>query len=162
MELFWRFLFWLGRMFFGLGKLRKLELLPLESPLSKAIELYGDSTESEPTEKFPEARTYTFDVDSLYEVVVTVWKEKVREVTYWSNYASPNDDLRTMFQAYKGDSSWVELSDGYLYYRKDRWCQLWCSVMPAIGVGTLDFAEVKSAYMREQEKHEDNAADEDE
>ena len=54
-----RFLFWVGRVFYGYHRLEKLEMVALESPISAATSLYGPPLESK---TFPSSVPLTSEV----------------------------------------------------------------------------------------------------
>ena len=124
-------------------RLEAIKLLPLEVPIEQVVALYGDPIETAPTEDFPDGTTYTFAAGDHHEVVVHEWRGRVHTIAYWSQVGHPNRDLRHMFQFYGEGSKWTTINEGYLYYREDRYCALWCSAVPAIGVGTIEYRDEK-------------------
>jgi hypothetical protein len=130
---------WFGRTFLRLNRLEKIERVELEAPISKAIELYGDPTESKPHADLDGATTYTFSVVPFHEAVITEWKGKACSITYWSAYSAPLADLKCMLGTYGKDVGWHDTEPGYWYFRKDGLVRLWCSGVPAIGVATTEF-----------------------
>ena len=132
--------------------LESLQLLELEASLEAAKELYGDPSQAAPDDDFPEATTLVFAPDELHELVVTSWKGQVHQVVYWFADPSPDDDILHIGKFYGAGKGWDELNPGYLYYRKDGEIRLWCSALPAIGVGTNEYFAAESAWKRAHEE----------
>lgn len=130
--------------------LQNLPLIDLGATAESAIALYGDPIETSPKEEFPEASSMTFSPDELHEVVITVWNGAVHQVVYWFEDPSPDEDLVFIAGHYRDGQNWVELNPGYLYYREDEEIRLWCSALPAIGVGTIEYFKAESAGKAQQ------------
>ena len=67
---------------------------------------------------------------------------------YFSAKGDPELDLKTIRDTYGNQQNWTTINEGYSYRRADKKVQLWCSVMPAIGVGTEEFMQAKANYKR--------------
>jgi hypothetical protein len=137
--------FWAGRVFRGDHRLEKLELVPLLVPIADAISLYGEAVESKASAEFPESTEYSFEATAYHGVVIYEWKGLIHSITYWSAYADPGRDLVHMLKQYGGGQQWNVLTEGYLSQRADGKVRLWCSAVPAIGVGTADFLAAQGA-----------------
>ena len=130
--------------FHGRHRLETIEKLPLGCSLTEAVALYGKPIESKPDEGSPEITQHTFAAGDYHEVVVSEWKDAIQSITYWSLKADPGSDLDCMLGAYSGSSEWQIMEEGYWYQRKDGELRLWCSAIPAIGVGFIEFLRAKS------------------
>jgi hypothetical protein len=126
------------------SSLEDLTLIELGTQIESAIELYGDPIEKSPHETFPEVLRYVFSPDENHEIVINSWKGIVHEVIYWFEEPSPDEDLVFIARHYGQDHEWNELNPGYLYYRDDEQVRLWCSAIPAIGVGTIGYFKAQS------------------
>lgn len=128
----------------GRHRLESLTTLALGSKIDEAIKLYEEPLKSELSEDSPEITDYTFSAGDYHKVVLSEWKGVIQSVTYWSAKADPVRDLRFMLNAYRGDSDWNVMEEGYWYQRKDGVVRLWCSAVPAIGVAYVDFFSCKA------------------
>jgi hypothetical protein len=124
---------------FGRHRLESVEMLPLGSSISDAINLYGEPLEAGPSEEAPEITQYTFSISVYHEAVILDWEQKVQSITYWSVKSDPARDLQCMLDRYKGNSQWHVVEEGYWYQREDGKLRFWCSAIPAIGVAYVDF-----------------------
>ncbi len=136
---------WFGRCFLGWARLEAIDHLELGASIEEVIALYGQPVESSASEEIAKATSYTFAVGLFHEVVLTAIDGKVVQLTYWSQYAAPIHDLRWMLETYGKGIGWNEVERGYWYWRKDGRVRLWCSGIPAIGVGTKEYFEAKRA-----------------
>ena len=132
--------------------LQNIQLIDLGATIESAIALYGDPIETSQREDFPAASSMTFSPDDLHEIVVTEWNGLVHQVVYWFEDPSPDDDLIFIADHYRDGQDWVELNPGYLYYREDEEIRLWCSALPAIGVGTIEYFKAESAAKAQQDE----------
>ena len=132
--------------FFGRHRLDTMKLLPLGSSLADAVKLYGTPLEEESLEEASEIIQYTFSLGLYHEAVVLEWKQKIQSITYWSVKSDPARDLRYMLEQYQCGSRWCVMEEGYWYHREDDKVRLWCSAVPAIGVGYIDFLDAKAEY----------------
>ena len=141
-------LLWMSRIVFKVNRLDAIDPVCLGAELSAAIELYGDPIEKGEHEKLPEATTYTFEAGIFHEAVITVWQDRIHQITYWSSYPAPEKDLRFMFEKYAEGNTWRVMTEGYSYQRSDDKVHLWCSAVPAIGVGTIVFMNALREFRR--------------
>lgn len=136
--------------FLGKHRLENIDMLPLGSSLQDAIAIYGESSESKPSEDAPQITEHTFLAGSYHELVALEYEEIIQSITYWSEKSSPTRDLKWMLESYKGDSQWEVMEEGYWFQRQDKKLRIWCSAIPAIGVAFIDFlstnAELKTAH----------------
>jgi len=132
--------------------LQNVPLIDLGATIESAIALYGDPIEASPREDFPDASSMTFSPDDLHEIVITAWNGVVHQVVYWFEDPSPDEDLVFIAGHYRDGQDWVELNPGYLYYREDEEIRLWCSALPAIGVGTIEYLKAESAAKAQQDE----------
>ena len=137
---------WYGRSFQGAHRLEKIRMVSLRAPIIEAIALYGEPVEKRRSEEFPEVTEYIFNVGPHHDAVIYEWEGAMHVVTYWSEQADPGRDLRQMMTHFGEGQTWEDLTEGYLYLRKDSEVQLWCSATPAIGVGTREYQEAETAY----------------
>jgi len=119
--------------------------LPLNATLADAIALYGEPSASEVNDEFPESREYIFPVSDYHEIVAWEWRSKIHAVLYQSARGHPELDLATIFKAYGNGQDWTTVDEGYLYRRSDQSVRVWCSAIPAIGVGTEEFFKAKDS-----------------
>ena len=145
---------WVLKTVFRLDRLQEVELLPMGASLDDAIRLYDEPTEQEPDDEYPGATRYSFDAGLFHEVSVLIWKDKVHLVTYWSQRGFPGD-LKYIMDGYSDNQKWNTMTAGYQYRRSDGALRLWCSAMPAIGVGTQEILSIK-----QQDDHSDGSTDE--
>lgn len=132
--------------FHGRHRLETIEKLPLGSSLGDAVALYGEPIETKSDEDSPEITQHTFAAGDYHEVIASEWKDTIQSITYWSLKADPGRDLDCMLDAYSGSSEWQIMEEGYWYQRKDGVIRLWCSAIPAIGVGFIDFLGARSEH----------------
>lgn len=126
----------------GKHRLEKIEMLPLESSLKDAIALYGEPNESQPDEEAPEVTEHSFRVGNYHEVLAKEYQGTIQSIVYWSEAPSPNRDLNRVLEYYKENSQWDVVEEGYLLQRQDVKMRVWCSAIPAIGVGLIDYLNV--------------------
>lgn len=69
-------------------------------------------------------------------------------IVYFSANGEPALDLKTIRDAFGEQQNWTVINEGYNYRRADGKVQLWCSIMPAIGVGTEEYMQTKAHYKR--------------
>jgi hypothetical protein len=122
-----------------------LPLLPLGEPIGSAIERYGAPVEINAHETLPEAFRYIFASHQEYEVVINAWDGVIHEIVYWFDKPVLDEDIVFIARHYGEGHQWNTLSRGYLYYRDDEQVRLWCSAVPAVGVGTLAYFKAQSA-----------------
>jgi len=139
---------WGERVFLGLHRLEKLPMAALRNPIAEAVARYGPAVETKPSEEFPAATEHSFEASIYHGVVVYEWNGLIHSVAYWSAYGDPNRDLACMFDRYGEAKKWDALTAGYLYYRADREVMLWCSAIPAIGIGTIEYQEAKTEFKK--------------
>lgn len=149
---------WLGRMQ-GYHRLEKIRMVPLRAPLLEAIALYGEPIETKVHEEFPEATEYIFNVSPYHDAVIFVWKDAMHSIVYWSSHADPSRDLVSMLTHFGEGHTWEELTSGYSYIRADREVRLWCSAIPAIGVGTREYQQAETFYRKSREVVAPHAAE---
>lgn len=142
---------WFGRMR-GYHRLEKVRMVPLRAPLLEAIALYGEPVETKVHEDFPEATEYIFNVSPYHDAVIFVWRGVMHTVVYWSSHADPGRDLVSMLTHFGEGHTWEDLTSGYSYIRADREVRLWCSAVPAIGVGTREYQQAQAAYRESQKE----------
>ncbi|MCO8120135.1 hypothetical protein NHH03_00175 [Stieleria sp. TO1_6] len=87
-------------------------------------------------------------MNDLHAIDVWQWKGRVHAVIYHSARGDADMDLETMFKVYGEDKCWHEVNKGYTYHRDDKNVRLWCSAMPAIGVGTVEYMTADSEAKR--------------
>lgn len=119
--------------------LASITMVKLNQPISKAYDIYGEPIKAEKHDKNHEATTYTFPIGEFHEAVISEWNNVIQSITYWSQFSIPGPDLSHMLKQYSDGHGWDLVEEGYLYQRKDRKVRLWCSAMPAIGVGNVEF-----------------------
>jgi len=51
---------------------------------------------------------------------------------------------------YGDGQDWDTITQGYLYHRLDDNVTLWCSVMPPIGVATMDYWREKGSHAKKE------------
>ena len=137
---------WIRRKLIGPTLLEDIALLPLEASLDDAMTVYGKPAESKVDEEFPEAREHTFQISDYHEVVTWEWRGCIHAIVYFSARGQPDLDLETMIKTYGESQEWTTVNKGYLYRRRDGRIRLWCSAMPAIGVGTEEYFRAESEY----------------
>lgn len=126
--------------------LQDIELVPLGVTNADATRLYGRCVEEEIAEEFPESRCYTYEPTQYHRIDVWEWKSTVHAVVYFSANGDPELDLKTIRDAYGEKQDWMTINEGYNYRRVDGNVQLWCSAMPAIGVGTEEYMRAKAQF----------------
>jgi len=55
-----------------------------------------------------------------------------------------------VFDMYGDGQDWDTITQGYLYHRLDDNVTLWCSVMPPIGVATMDYWREKGSHAKKE------------
>ena len=130
---------WIGTHIFKLNRLAAIEMVPLESPIQDALELYGEPDEVSVHDRHQDARLYIFSVGVFHQAIVTEWNGLVHAVSYWSDRSAPYHDLKCIMKRYGKEMEWRVLSEGYTYIREDERCLLNCSAAPTIGVVTREF-----------------------
>ncbi len=136
-----------------MDRLKALELVPLRSPIAKAIELYGEPDNVEPDESIASATAYTFEVSPFHAVQVIEWKGIAHFITYESAYNHPKADLKTLGDFYGDELEWETRAEGYSYVRSDGDRLIFCSAMPILTVSSPE-------YMDEYQKANAQADDE--
>ncbi len=126
--------------------LEDIEQLKLGSTIDDANRLYGSCVEQEINEDFPESRCYSYVPTAFHIIDVWEWKSVVHAIVYYSAQGDPELDLATIRDTYGDQQDWTVINKGYNYRRADRQVQLWCSAMPAIGVGTEEYMQAQSQY----------------
>ena len=145
---------WVLRHIYGLHRLEAISLIDLEAPIEQAFALYGTPTETRPHETVPNAITYVIAERLLFhEAVVSAWEGRVHEVTFSSAYADPARDLLRMIQHYGKGLKWSVVDEGYSYQREDAYCWLWYSAIPAIGVSTCHFRNLRAQAAQSRLPH---------
>lgn len=134
-----------GRFVLKWNRLEKVRLIPLDTPLSRVLAIYGEPFDVQPTEDFPGSTTYCFSASPFHQAVISEIDAKSSCVTYWSAHASPKADLKCMLEKYGEGIGWNVIETGYLCCRKDGKVRLWCSIAPAIGVATEEYFAQKQA-----------------
>jgi hypothetical protein len=143
-----------------LNRLEKLAMLDLETPISRAFQLYGDPVEIGPDDECSAAKQYTFFAGDFHDAVVCEWNGKIHSITYWSREPHPNRDLDWMFQYYGEGHDWRAWGEpGYLYIRDDRMRWLWCSAAPAIGVATNSYTDAKNDWKYRKKAEQTSGGD---
>jgi hypothetical protein len=126
--------------------LQDIPLLDLGSSLDDATKLYGPHTETIPNEDFPEAIGYSFEPSQYHAVDVWIWRSQVSAVVYHSAKGEPELDLKTVWSKYGETQEWRAVNEGYTYLRADGRVRLWCSAVPAIGVGIEEYMQADANY----------------
>lgn len=116
--------------------LQDIPLLAIGSTIDDAAKLYGPHVDCKPNEDLPDSECYSYEPSKFHAIEVWTWKSQVHAIVYYSSKGEPELDLKTMFERYGESQSWVTINEGYTYRRQDGEVRLWCSAMPAIGVGT--------------------------
>lgn len=139
---------WIRRRLIGPTLLEDITRIPLEASLEDAVAAYGDPTDSKPNDDLPQSTEYSFHISDYHDVVTWVWKEKVHAILYLSSRGQPELDLETMRKSYGNGQDWITVNEGYLYRRRDGKVRLWCSAIPAIGVGTEEYFQAENEHKR--------------
>ena len=126
--------------------LQDIPLLELGSTLTDATNLYGPYGEEIANDDFPEAKGYCFEPSSYHAIDVWIWKSRVVAIVYHSSQGEPDLDLKTMFNKYGANQQWKTINEGYTYLRSDGQVRLWCSAMPAIGVGNEEYMQADANF----------------
>ena len=126
--------------------LQDIPLLDLGASLADATSLYGPHKETIPNEDFPEAIGYSFEPSQFHTVDVWIWKSHVSAVVYHSAKGEPELDLKTVLEKYGETHEWKTINEGYTYLRADGRVRLWCSAVPAIGVGSDEYMQADANY----------------
>jgi hypothetical protein len=126
--------------------LQDIPLLELGSTIADATTLYGPHTERRPNEDYPESECYSFEPSKFHAIDVWMWKSVVHAIVYYSAKGEPDLDLKTIFDKYGESQPWMTINEGYTYRRQDGHVRLWCSAMPAIGVGTESYMQTEGAH----------------
>lgn len=134
-------------------ELTEIAMIPLLATIESAFATYGNPVETHPDEDHSESTIYSFEPDAIHKVVIAEWRGLVHSVTYWSQCSHPDGDLRYVLRQYAEGKKWRLIEKGYLFYRKDGDRRLWCSVAPAIGVGTMEHMRAKSEDRRAEQSH---------
>ena len=131
---------------FAIGKhrLSNVPLVSLGQSVDAAIAIYGEPREVKQSEETEDIVEYEFDYGSYHEVIVSVWKDRISSVVYWSAKSDPGRDLEYVLTGYRENHEWNVMEEGYWYQRSDGAVRLWCSAIPAIGIGTVGFLEAKA------------------
>jgi hypothetical protein len=77
---------------------------------------------------------------------VWIWRSQVSAVVYHSAKGDPELDLETVWMKYGEMQEWKEVNEGYTYLRADGRLRLWCSAVPAIGVGFEEYMKADASY----------------
>lgn len=134
---------WVGATFFGWDRIAKLELPALGDSVESYEEAVGPRDARSPGD-VPGTTMHDFELPFHLVRLVTV-DGHIAAVVVQSARPSPEDDLSSMMEHFGGESDWTALTPGYSYRCVERGIQLWCSVMPIIGVGTDEYLEMKAA-----------------
>jgi hypothetical protein len=126
--------------------LQDIPLLNLGSSIEDAIGLYGPYTKKIPNEGFPEAAGYSFEPSPFHIIDVWIWRSQVSAVVYHSARGEPDLDLKTVWHKYGERQEWKTVNEGYNYLRMDGRQRLWCSAVPAIGIGIEEYMEAEASY----------------
>ena len=126
--------------------LQDIELVSLGATTADATKLYGPCVEDEIDEEFPEAHCYSYEPTEYHRIDVWEWKSTVHAVVYFSAKGEPELDLKTIRDAYGERQDWTTINEGYNYRRADGNVQLWCSAMPAIGIGTEEYMRANAQF----------------
>jgi len=140
--------------------LQDIERLNLGATIDDATRLYGPCVEHETGEEFPESECYSYEPGEFHRIDVWEWKSVVHAIVYFSAKGAPELDLKTIRDTYGDQQSWTTINEGYNYRRADKKVQLWCSAMPAIGVGTEEYMQAKANYGRPASSPKDQDATE--
>jgi hypothetical protein len=140
------------RELFSLHLLEKIKPVALGVSYEKAVELWGDPDEEEECDEYENTIVYTFSPSWFHEANVFVKNDVIQSVAYFSDKPDPNRDLQFVMKEYSDGKEWNTLTEGYLYQRDDRARRLWCSAMPAIGVGISEFLDGKKRDDLEDKK----------
>lgn len=132
--------------------LQDIPLLELGSVLDDATGLYGPHTETIPNEDFPESTGYSFEPTPYHLVDVWIWRSRVSAVVYHSAKGDPELDLETIMTKYGEKQEWKTINVGYTYLRADDRVRLWCSAVPAIGVGIEEYMQADANYRTSSSK----------
>lgn len=126
-----------------MGRLEKIELLPLRVPLEAAIGLYERPISETPDALLKDATYYEFQVSPWHAVKALVWRGQVHAVSYYLADPSPARDLRAALTFYGEAKQWKTLKAGYHYDRDDGDRVLHVSVLPTISVETKALVEAR-------------------
>ena len=100
---------WMGTHIFKLNRLAAIEMVPLESTIQDALELYGEPDEVSVHDRHPDARLYIFSVGVFHQAIVTEWRGLVHAVSYWSDRSAPYHDLKCIMRRYGEEKKWKVL-----------------------------------------------------
>lgn len=134
---------WVGATFFGWGRIAKLDLPALGDSVESYEDAVGPRDATCPGE-VPGTTMHDFELPFHLVRLVTV-DGNIAAVVVHSARPSPADDLSSMMGHFGGESDWKALTPGYSYRCAERGIQLWCSVMPIIGVGTKEYLAMEAA-----------------
>ena len=127
--------------------LQDIPQLRLGSTVEDAINLYGPYTKKTKDQNdLPENELFTFNISNYHTIDVWVWKSEVHAIVYYSTGGDPEMDLETILTFYGETQGWLTINEGYNYRREDGKIRLWCSAMPAIGVGTEEYMQNQATY----------------
>jgi len=121
--------------------LASVPMVKLLTPMEHVRTQYGSPSGSLPHDAVPDATMHDFEVAGSVLVRTTEWNGVVHEAVYIPENPMPDDDLRTVAEVYGEGQEWNTMSEGYMYQRADGLVRLWCSAMPPIGVGTVEFSK---------------------
>ncbi len=131
--------------------LQDVSLIPLGASLEDAKALYGAHVETISNEDFPEASGYSFEPSKFHAVDVWIWNSTVSAVVYHSAKGDPELDLETVWKRYGEGHEWKTVNQGYTYLRADGHVRIWCSAVPAIGVGFEEYMQADANYRSKSE-----------
>jgi hypothetical protein len=126
--------------------LQDIPLLNLGCSLEEATGLYGPYARKFPSDGLPEAVGYSFEPSPFHMIDVWIWRSQVSAVVYHSAKGDPELDLETVWMKYGEMQEWKEVNEGYTYLRADGRLRLWCSAVPAIGVGFEEYMKADASY----------------
>jgi hypothetical protein len=124
--------------------LQDIELLDLGTTIDDATRLYGKHVETKQNEDLPESECYSFEPSEYHGIDVWIWKSAVHAIVYFSAKGEPEMDLTTIREKYGGKQHWDTINEGFTYRRADQQVRLWCSAMPAIGVGSEEYMRAEA------------------
>ncbi len=126
--------------------LQDIPLIPLGSTIEDAKALYGVHVKTISNKDFPEASGYSFEPSQHHAIDVWIWNSFVNAVVYHSARGEPDLDLETVRNKYGEGKEWKTVNEGYTYLREDGLVRLWCSAVPAIGVGFEEYMRADANY----------------
>lgn len=133
--------------------LEAIKLANLGDPIASLEKEYGKPIKTAKSEEYEDVTVFTFEPKENIRIVASVWKGVVHSAVYWhlDEESDPDSELLHVGMTYSAGKSWVQLSPGYLYQTEDNKYRLWCSAVPAIGVGTVEFLSGRVSIPKKDE-----------